>query len=121
MLKPTLGVAIVLFALSATALSFFSDDLKGEWNGLFLIAGHNAEATIKFDVKDDKLTGTVYTEHTGLGTVTDGIVKGTKFKCTLKFEKHDETMMTGEIINDKLSGSFSTEGMSGTWTATRKK
>jgi hypothetical protein len=86
-----------------------------------LIAGHNAEATIKFDVKDDKLTGTVYTEHTGLGTVTDGIVKGTKFKCTLKFEKHDEIMMTGEIINDKLSGSFSTEGMSGTWTATRKK
>jgi len=122
MLRKTFGIAVIVFALTALALSatFFSDDLKGEWYGLFAIAGKSSEAKIKFEIEGDRLTGTVFTEHTGLGTVTDGVVRGSKFKCTLKFEKHEAIQMTGEILNDKLSGSFTTEGMTGTWTAKRK-
>ena len=122
MLRKTFGIAVIVFALTDLALSatFFSDDLKGEWNGLFAIAGKSSEAKIKFEIEGDRLTGTVFTEHTGLGTVTDGVVRGSKFKCTLRFEKHEAIQMTGEILNDKLSGSFTTEGMTGTWTAKRK-
>ena len=122
MLRKTFGIAVIVFALTALALSatFFSDDLKGEWYGLFAIASKSSEAKIKFEIEGDRLTGTVFTEHTGLGTVTDGVVRGSKFKCTLRFEKHEAIQMTGEILNDKLSGSFTTEGMTGTWTAKRK-
>ena len=122
-LNRTLRIAVVMLALSFAALSapFFSDNIKGDWTGVFSIVGHTADATMKFDVDGDKLTGTVFTEHTGLGTVTDGVVKGSKFKCTLKFEKHEAIVMTGEILNDKLAGTFTTEGNSGTWTASRKK
>src|SRR4029078_7186439 len=123
MLRKTFGIAVIVFALTALALSatFFSDDLKGEWYGLFAIAGKSSEAKIKFEIDGDRLTGTVFTEHTGLGTVTDGFVRGGKSKCTLKFEKHEAIQMTGEILDDKLAGTFTTEGNSGTWTASRKK
>ena len=59
--------------------------------------------------------------HTGKGTITDGTFDDNKLICTLKFEKHEAIALTGEFKDDKLSGTFETEGMTGTWTGVRKK
>ena len=110
-------ISFAAFASSPAA----SGSVKGDWNATFTIAGQSVDGTISLDVNGKTLTGTVFTEHTGKGTVTDGTFDDNKLNCTLKFEKHESIALTGEFKDDKLSGTFDTEGMTGTWTAVRKK
>ena len=123
MLRTTITLAATVLFISLAvwaAAPVSSDSIKGDWNGIFSIAGHTADVSLTFGVDGDKLTGTVSSEHTGPGTVTDGTFKNGKLSCTLKFEKHESINLSGELVGDKLSGSFATEGMTGTWSATRK-
>jgi hypothetical protein len=39
----------------------------------------------------------------------------------LKFEKHESIALMGEFKDGNLAGTFDTEGMTGKWTASRKK
>ena len=122
MLQITFRYAAIILLLSYSASAFFSaGSVKGEWAAVFSIAGHTAEATLTFDVSGTKLTGTMSSEHTGPGTVADGTFDNNKLICTVEFEKHESIVVKGDLADDKLSGTFETEGMSGTWTAVRKK
>ena len=86
---------------------------------VFSIAGQTANAKFTFNVKGSAVTGTVVSEHTGPGTMTEGKFDGHKVTCVLKFEKHESIALKGELKDDKLSGTFETEGMTGTWTGKR--
>src|SRR5258706_2002351 len=110
----------VLAFATAAPIAAATDSIKGVWAGVFLIAGHTANATMKFDVDGKKVTGTMNSEHTGPGTVTEGKWENGKLTCTIKFEKHESIEFSGWFKDGKLEGEFKTEGMTGTWTATRK-
>src|SRR5436309_8621616 len=119
MLRNSLVIAALL--LVATYASSAStapgpDRVKGDWDVSFAIAGQTADGTFSFDVDGKTLTGTVFTEHTGKGTITNGTFDNNKLSCTLKFEKHESIALKGELKDDQLSGTFATEGMTGTWT-----
>ena len=115
-----LSLFVAMFVSASPAVMAPADSIKGEWAGVFAIAGHTADVTMKFEVKGSKLTGTINSEHTGPGTVTDGKWENGKLTCTLTFEKHESIKFWGTLADGKLSGEFATEGTTGTWTATRK-
>ena len=124
MLKSLLSFTAIILVISFAAFASApvpSGNVKGDWNTTFTIAGQSVDGTISLDVSGKTLTGTVFTEHTGKGTITDGTFADNKLSCTLKFEKHESIALKGEFKDDKLSGTFATEGMTGTWTAARKK
>lgn len=124
MLKNTFVLGVVLFLVSFAALAAAlagGESINGGWDVVFTIAGQTANATFTFDVKGSTVTGNVYSEHTGPGTITDGKFDGHKLTCTLKFEKHESIALIGELKDGKLSGTFDTEGTTGTWIASRKK
>lgn len=112
-------IGLLSFSLAASEPTA-KNSINGDWSGVFSIAGHTADVTLKFDVHHSKLTGTVFSEHTGPGTITDGKWKDGKLSCTLKFEKHESINFWGTLKDGKLTGEFKTEGMTGTWTASRK-
>ena len=116
----TIILGLLVFS-SAASTPATSDTIKGEWVGVFSIAGHTADVTMNFDVSGSKVTGTVNSEHTGPGTVADGKWENGKLTCTLKFEKHEAIDFSGGFKEGKFGGEFKTEGMTGTWTAERKK
>jgi len=123
MIRKSLAFVFIFAALaivSTASASSTNDSIQGEWAGVFSIAGHTADVQLKFDVDGSSLTGTVFSEHTGPGTVTDGKWKDGKLTCTLKFEKHESIEFWGTLKDGKLAGEFKTEGTTGTWTATRK-
>lgn len=122
MFVKTFALTTILGLLAfAAATPAATDSIKGEWAGVFLIAGHTAYATMKFDVDGNKVTGSMNSEHTGPGTITDGNWENGKLTCTIKFEKHESIDFSGWLRDGKLEGEFKTEGMTGTWTATRKQ
>ena len=124
MIRSVLSFAAIILVASFAAFASSpaaSGSPKGDWDATFTIAGQSVDGTITLDVDGKTLTGTVYTEHTGKGTVTDGTFDGNKLNCILKFEQHESIALKGEFRDDKLSGTFDTEGMTGTWTAVRKK
>jgi len=123
MLKAVLSFATLILVISFAALASpsTSGNIRGDWDATFTIANQSVDGTISLNVNGKTLTGTVFTEHTGKGTVTDGTFDDDKFNCTLKFDKHESIVLTGELKDDKLSGTFATEGMTGSWTAVRKK
>ena len=116
----TATILVISFAAFAST-PVTSGNVKGDWNATFTIAGQSVDGTITLDVNGKTLTGTVFSEHTGKGSVTDGTFDDNKLSCTLKFEKHESIVLKGEFKDDKLAGTFDTEGMTGTWTAVRKK
>ena len=97
------------------------DQITGEWETTFTIAGTTVPGTFKLKLEGEKVTGTVYTQHTGPGTVEDGSWSDGRLKCTLKFASHESIAVTGNLNGDRLEGEFATEGMKGTWKATRKE
>ncbi len=115
-----LSTVLCALALAAAAPTSASDTIKGEWSGVFAIAGHTADVTLKFDVHGKAVTGTVSSEHTGPGTVTEGKWENGKLTCVLKFEKHESIKFWGGFKEGKLEGEFATEGTTGTWSAKKK-
>ena len=117
----TAVVFAISFATSTSSPAFASGGVKGDWVVTFTIAGQTIDGTISLDVNGKTLNGTVDSVHTGKGMITDGTFENNKLNCTLKFEKHESIALNGEFKDDKLSGTFATEGMTGTWSAVRKK
>lgn len=104
-----------------TARVHESDDpISGEWNVAFYV--HNSKTPATFTLKLDgaQITGTVYSEHTGAGTLRDGKWENGKLSFTLEFKKHESIAITGELKEGKLVGQFTTEGFTEKWEATRK-
>lgn len=105
---------------SSTAVADRSDPISGEWDVSFFVHESKTPATFTLKLEGSKITGTVYSEHTGPGTVRDGKWENGKLSFTLDFKKHESIAITGVLENGKLSGTFSTEGFTEKWEATKK-
>jgi uncharacterized protein (DUF2147 family) len=98
-----------------------ADPISGEWNVSFFVKGHPATpASFNLKLDGEKVTGTAYSEHTGEGTVRDGKYTDGKLSFTLDFKKHESIAITGDVMDGKLSGEFTTEGFTSKWEAAKK-
>jgi hypothetical protein len=98
-----------------------ADPFSGTWSGTFDAMGQMVPFTMTLAVDAGKVTGTVDSEHTGVGHSKDGVVKDGAFSMTMEFEKHQAIAFTGKATKDGLAGEFTTEGFTGKWTAARAK
>jgi hypothetical protein len=113
------AIATPLAADDGAAAKAPADPISGEWAVSFTVAGMTVPGVFKLKLEHDTVTGTVETDHTGPGTLRDGSWVDNLLKCDLVFAKHETIGITGKLSGDKLVGEFRTEGMQGTWEATR--
>jgi hypothetical protein len=110
--------------LAATPLPRAVDDkadpVSGEWVVLFTVEGMQVTGKLNLKLDGDKVTGTAETKHTGPGTLSKGTWANSQVNFTLNFAEHESILVTGKLKDGKLVGEFTTEGMQGTWEATRK-
>ena len=119
--KTSALIATIVLAISASLVlaAVNSDSVSGNWNITFKMGEHTGEGTMSLKLDGDKVTGTVETAHTGTGTLSNGTFKDGKLSLTANFEKHESINFTGEIKDGKIVGEFATEGMTGTWAASK--
>jgi hypothetical protein len=96
------------------------DHVSGEWEVTFKIGGGSATGTLMLKLDGDKVTGTIESQHTGAGTLSNGSYADDKLSFTMTFAAHESIAATGGLKGDELVGEFRTEGMQGTWEAKRK-
>lgn len=104
---------------SATAPA--SDPITGEWEVTFHVQNSKTPATFKLKLDGNKVTGTVYSEHTGAGTLRDGSWVDGKLSFTIDFAKHESIAITGTLKDGALAGEFRTEGFSEKWEGKKKQ
>jgi hypothetical protein len=97
-----------------------SDPISGDWNVTFHVHENRVPATITFKLDGTNVTGTVYSDHTGPGTIRAGKWADGKLSFTVDFQKHESIVVRGELKDGKLVGEFSTEGFTETWEAVKK-
>ena len=104
----------------ATAIADNTDPISGEWNVTFFVHDSKTPATFMLKREGTAITGTVYSDHTGAGTIRDGKWTDGKLSFTLDFKKHESIAITGTLKEGKLVGQFTTEGFTEKWEAVRK-
>ena len=124
-MKVRSSAGLVLGALLAVSFSTLTaqgaknqapDPLSGSWNVTFMVPGYPpTPAVFEFAVEDGKVTGTVRSDHTGTGKVTEGSWKDGKLSFVAVFDQHESIAITGTIENGKLAGEFRTEGFTAKW------
>jgi hypothetical protein len=120
-------IAVVLTASATTAAlqhkpsQHRPDPVSGEWEVLFKIGGSSASGVLNLKLDGDKVIGTVESQHTGPGTLSKGSYVDDKLSFTMDFAAHESIVATGAVKDGKLIGEFTTEGMRGTWEATKKQ
>ena len=97
-----------------------SDPISGEWNVSFFVHDTTTPATFNLKLAGTKVTGTVYSEHTGPGTVREGKWADGKLALMLDFKNHESIAVDGAMKDGKLAGEFHTEGFTARWEAKRK-
>jgi len=97
-----------------------SDPISGEWDVTFHVQNTKTPATFKLKLDGDKVSGTVYSEHTGPGTLRAGSWKDQKLSFTADFPRHESIAISGTLKDGALAGEFRTEGFSEKWEAKRK-
>src|SRR5947207_15411944 len=105
---------------SAPITSDNSDPISGEWNVSFFVHDTTTPATFNLTLAGTKVTGTVYSEHTGAGTVREGKWTDGKLVLMLAFKNHESISVDGAIKDGKLAGEFHTEGFTAKWEAKKK-
>ena len=86
-------------------------NISGEWSVTLFVGKQTAPATFIFRVDGEKVTGAVYSAHTGAGTIREGSwVKG-KLVATLEFSSHESLVINATLKDDKLVGDFRSEDM----------
>ena len=106
-----------------TSAPIANDDsalISGEWNVSFFVHDTTTPATFNLTLTGTKVTGTVYSEHTGPGTVREGKWTDGKLVLMLDFKNHESIAVDGAIKDGKLAGEFHTEGFTARWEAKRK-
>lgn len=94
-------------------------EISGTWSAMFTISNQSVPVVLNFAEKDGLVTGTVQSNHTGPGTISEGTWKNNSINCILKFKKHESIALAGTLKEEVLGGEFKTEGMAGTWVAKR--
>lgn len=122
MYKLTFVAVVLMLSLAGSAApaqhaGAMRKTLAGDWQVTFSIAGQTASGTLSFQKVKGKWAGTVDTAHTGHGTLQDLRWSHNQLTTTCVFEKHESIALDGELKDGKLSGTFHTEGMDGTWEA----
>ncbi len=112
---------IVIALAALPALSLPADSITGDWDVTCRILGFTVPGNMTLKVQGEVVTGTVDTEHTGHGTISNGSWKDGKLGFTATFEKHESIVFTGVLKDGKLEGEFQTEGNTGQWTAVPHK
>jgi len=105
---------------SAPIASDDSDPISGEWNVSFFVHDTTTPATFDLKLAGTKVTGTVYSEHTGPGTVREGKWTDGKLTLIFDFKNHESIAVDGAIKDGKLAGEFHTEGFTAKWEAKKK-
>lgn len=126
MIEKTSRSAIVMLLLGALALAAAvaqtsnPNSIDGDWIVSFMLQGNQTvSGRMTLQAAGSELTGTVETEHTGPGNLKQGTWTAHQMSATCVFKAHEDINITGEFKDGKLSGSFHTEGMKGTWQAVR--
>ena len=96
------------------------DPITGEWDVTFHVQASKTPATFKLKLDGNNITGSVYSEHTGPGTLRDGSWKDNQLSFTVDFPKHESIAITGTLKDGMLAGEFRTEGFTEKWEAKRK-
>ena len=104
----------------STTIADNTDPISGEWNVTFFVHDSKTPATFTLKREGTAITGTVYSDHTGAGTIRDGKWTDGKLSFTLDFKKHESIAITGTLQEGKLVGQFTTEGFTEKWEAVRK-
>jgi len=118
-----LAVLTLLAVTPATSLGSRStaDPISGTWNVAFHVEGYPpTPATFELKLDGTKVTGTIQSEHTGPGKVTEGTWKDGKLSFVAVFEKHESIAITGALEEGKLAGEFQTEGFTAKWDASKR-
>ena len=97
-----------------------ADPITGEWNVSFFVHDTTTPATFNLKLAGAKVTGTVYSEHTGPGTVREGKWADSKLTLMIDFAKHESIAVDGALKDGKLAGEFHTEGFTAKWEAKKK-
>ncbi len=117
------GITFLFFFMIATSAVAFdsaaSNAIVGDWNIKFAVSGQTVSGTMSIRNDGGMLAGDLVTAHTGPGTLRDLKWTDGKLTTTCVFERHDSISLKGEVKGDGLAGTFHTEGMEGTWEATR--
>ncbi len=95
------------------------DPIAGDWDASFEVEGTTTPATFSFKVDGEKVTGEVYSAHTGPGTINGSWAKN-KLEIKMDFAAHESIALTGELKDGKLVGEFRTEGFVSKWHAQRR-
>jgi len=114
------GLSYRLMAVaSLTVLA--ADPISGSWAATFQVEGYPPTPAI-FELKLDgqKVTGTIKSEHTGPGKVTEGRWANDSLSFTAVFETHESIAIWGHLEADKLVGEFKTEGFVAKWEAKKQ-
>src|ERR1051325_9836735 len=96
-----------------------ADPISGEWDVTFHVRDQSTAATFTLKLDGTKVTGKVFSEHTGPGTLRGSWTDG-KLDLTAEFQKHESIKATGALKDDKLAGEFQTEGFTEKWEASKK-
>lgn len=107
---------------SASAAQSQSDAISGDWIATFNVQGTPMQGELTLKLDGDRLSGTIHTDHTGTGTLTNTSFKDNSIAFRAEFAAHPPVEMTARLQDGKLTGEFRVpeEGMQGTWQATRR-
>lgn len=95
-------------------------NISGEWSVTLFVGKQTAPATFIFRVDSERVTGAVYSAHTGAGTIREGSwVKG-KLVASLEFSSHESLVINATLKDGKLAGDFRSEDMVVKFEGTRK-
>ncbi|HEV7698596.1 MAG TPA: hypothetical protein VGO43_00055 [Pyrinomonadaceae bacterium] len=121
MIRKAFFVVVIAALAVLPVLSLSSDPVTGSWDATFHVVGFTITGGMSLKVEGEVVTGTVQTEHTGPGTISNGMWKDGKLSFTGNFEKHESIVFTGTVKDGKLDGEFKTEGNTGQWSAVPHK
>ena len=115
---PSLSYRLMAVA-SLTVLA--ADPISGTWAATFHVEGYPpTPVTFEFKLEGQKVTGTIKSEHTGPGRVTEGKWVNDTLSFTAVFENHESIVIWGHIEVDQLVGEFKTEGFVAKWEAKKQ-
>jgi hypothetical protein len=104
-----------------TSIAQDADPLSGEWSARFYVGDNATPATFKFRLEGTKVTGTIYADHTGEGTIRDGKWLDGKLSFAADFKSHQPIVIQGILKDGKLAGeAHHPEGPTYKWEANKK-
>ena len=108
--------------LAVASLAVLSaDPISGSWAATFQVEGYPpTPAMFEFKLDGQRVTGSIKSDHTGPGKVTEGKWVNDTLSFTAVFENHESIAIWGHIEADKLVGEFKTEGFVAKWEAKKQ-